>query len=150
MIELERKSSQQPVEVLTPREFLLDVVKAINQAQRRVMIQSMTFEADHVNLPIIQALKTANDRGVSVSVKVDAFVNMMTADKLNYLINNPAAEQRGMRSKHEPSLLNEAGSHPSSFLDWQHTFLPPSSFPARLLSIGRSHRTRTLHPRALS
>ncbi len=124
--------------VLSPMEFLVDFKDSIKQARERVLVQAMTFEADHVNLLIANALLEASARGVPVFIKVDGFVRIMTADTPNYLINlvkKDGGWSKHLRSENERMLE----SFVSAGIDFEMTN-EPKLVDKLLMARGRNHR----------
>lgn len=59
--------------ILTPPEYLRDIVEKINRAQVRVCILAMMIVDDETTSPLINALEQAARRGVRVKMAADVF-----------------------------------------------------------------------------
>jgi len=98
----------------------------------------MTFEADHTNLLISEALVSAKRRGLDVSVKVDSFVNMATSDVPNQLIGIMRSDggrrefQKEMTQKMLKEFIDEG-------IDFEITN-PPGIFGNLELGYHRNHK----------
>jgi len=52
-------------------EYFLQVLSAINQAQKEIILESYIFDLDPIGLRILHGLRAAKDRGVHVQILVD-------------------------------------------------------------------------------
>ena len=67
--------------VLTTPEFVDDLHHQLRSAQRRIVIQLMTFDGDAAGLPVADLLIEAAARGVAVQLLVDSFALRVVSDQ---------------------------------------------------------------------
>ena len=67
--------------LLTNREFVEDLHRALASAERRVLIQVMTFDGDASGLAVADLLAAAAGRGVDVRLLVDCFALRYVSDR---------------------------------------------------------------------
>ena len=70
-----------PLQLLTNREFVEDLHRSLATAERRVLIQVMTFDGDASGLAVADLLATAAGRGVEVRLLVDCFALRYVSDR---------------------------------------------------------------------
>ena len=87
-----------PLRLLDNREFIEDLHRALASAERRVLIQVMTFDGDASGLGVADLLVAAVGRGVEVRLLVDCFALRYVSDRkaTDPSVRDEAAATEGM------------------------------------------------------
>ena len=114
--------------LLDNREFVEDLHQALRAAERRVLIQVMTFDGDASGLAVADRMVGAVRRGVDVRLLVDCFALRYVSDRLAKLpeVRDEAAETAAMFER-----LREAGV--------AVTFTQPFG-PVQFFGLSRNHK----------
>ena len=114
--------------LLDNREFIEDLHRALRTAERRVLIQVMTFDGDASGLAVADLLAAAAGRGVDVRLLVDCFALRYVSDRKDTdpSVRDEAAETRAMFDR-----LRAAGV--------AMTFTQPFG-PVKFFGLSRNHK----------
>ena len=84
--------------LLDNREFIEDLHRALRRAERRVLVQVMTFDGDTSGLAVAELMADAAGRGVDVRLLVDLFALRYVSDRPAKLpeVRQEAAETAAM------------------------------------------------------
>ena len=116
------------MQLLGNREFVEDLHRALASAERRVLVQVMTFDGDASGLAVADLLAGAAGRGVDVRLLVDCFALRYVSD----------------RKDTDPSVLHEAAETKAMFdrlrvAGVAVTFTQPFG-PVKLFGLSRNHK----------
>ena len=114
--------------LLDNREFIEDLHRALRRAERRVLVQVMTFDGDTSGLAVAELMADAAGRGVDVRLLVDLFA-------LRYVSDRPAKD---------PEVRQEAAETAAMFERLRAagvgvTFTQPWG-PVLLFGLSRNHK----------
>ena len=114
--------------LLDNREFVEDLHRALRTAERRVLIQVMTFDGDASGLAVADLLAAAAGRGVDVRLLVDCFALRYVSDRKDTdpAVQDEVAETKGMFDR-----LRAAGV--------DVTFTQPFG-PVKFFGLSRNHK----------
>ena len=114
--------------LLDNREFVEDLHQALRAAERRVLIQVMTFDGDASGLAVAELMAGAAGRGVDVRLLVDCFALRYVSDRKDTdpSVRDEAAETRAMLDR-----LRAAGV--------AVTFTQPFG-PVKFFGLSRNHK----------
>lgn len=77
----DRSVADRVFDVLTTKEFIDELRERLASAQRRIVLQLMTFDGDQSGLEVAQLLLDASARGVPVRLIVDSFAMRFVSDR---------------------------------------------------------------------
>jgi len=116
------------LQLLTNQEFIEDLHRALASAERRVLVQVMTFDGDASGLAVADLLAGAAGRGVDVRLVVDCFALRYVSD----------------RKDTDPSVLHESAETKAMFARLRSagvavTFTQPFG-PVKFFGLSRNHK----------
>ena len=114
--------------LLDNREFVDDLHRALRAAERRVLIQVMTFDGDAAGLAVADLMAAAAGRGVEVRLLVDCYA-------LRYVSDRPAKDPRVQAEAAETAAMFERLQAAGVAV----TFTQPWG-PALLFGLSRNHK----------
>jgi cardiolipin synthase len=114
--------------LLQTPEFVAELHEALDGAQRRILIQLMTFDGDAAGLEVARRLTAAVERGVKVRLLVDCFVMRFVSDRpvTRREVRGEAAATQAMYHRLRQSGVELTFTHPHG--------------PANLFSLARNHK----------
>ncbi len=95
-----------PLQLLGNQEFVEDLHRALASAERRVLIQVMTFDGDASGLAVADLLAGAAGRGVDVRLLVDCFALRYVSDRKD---TDPSVREEVAETKAMFDRLRAAG-----------------------------------------
>ena len=114
--------------LLDNREFIEDLHRALRTAERRVLIQVMTFDGDASGLAVADLLAGAAGRGVDVRLLVDCFALRYVSDRKD---TDPSVRDEVAETKAMFDRLRAAGV--------AMTFTQPFG-PVKFFGLSRNHK----------
>ena len=120
--------SDGPLRLLDNREFVEDLHRALASAERRVLIQVMTFDGDASGLAVADLLAGAAGRGVDVRLLVDCFALRYVSDQK---ATDPSVRAEAAETKAMFARLRAAGV--------VVTFTQPFG-PVKFFGLSRNHK----------
>ncbi len=114
--------------LLDNREFIEDLHRALRTAERRVLIQVMTFDGDASGLAVADLLAAAAGRGVDVRLLVDCFALRYVSDRKD---TDPSVRDEAAETKAMFDRLRAAGV--------AMTFTQPFG-PVKFFGLSRNHK----------
>jgi cardiolipin synthase len=114
--------------LLDNREFIEDLHRALRTAERRVLIQVMTFDGDASGLAVADLLAGAAGRGVDVRLLVDCFALRYVSDRKD---TDPSVQDEAAETKAMFDRLRAAGV--------AVTFTQPFG-PVKFFGLSRNHK----------
>ncbi len=114
--------------LLDNREFVEDLHRALAAAERRVLIQVMTFDGDASGLTVADLLAAAAGRGVDVRLLVDCFALRYVSDRKD---TDPSVQDEVAATKAMFDRLRVAGV--------DVTFTQPFG-PVKFFGLSRNHK----------
>lgn len=124
-------------EILRPYDFLQDFTDRAAQAEERVWMQSMYFEADKVFGAVAPALINASGRSVDSRLHVDYFTHMLSGGKINFIPSpNPVEVFNKRRRKREKAAVIDDLTSAGVSVDITNT---PRSIGKFMPQAGRNH-----------
>ena len=114
--------------LLDNREFVEDLHRALASAERRVLIQVMTFDGDASGLTVADLLAAAAGRGVDVRLLVDCFALRYVSDRKD---TDPSVQDEVAATKAMFDRLRVAGV--------DVTFTQPFG-PVKFFGLSRNHK----------
>ncbi len=114
--------------LLDNREFVEDLHRALAAAERRVLIQVMTFDGDASGLTVAGLLAAAAGRGVDVRLLVDCFALRYVSDRKD---TDPSVRDEAAETKAMFDRLRAAGV--------ATTFTQPFG-PVKFFGLSRNHK----------
>jgi len=116
------------LQLLTNQEFIEDLHRALASAERRVLIQVMTFDGDASGLAVADLLVDAAGRGVEVRLLVDCFALRYVSDRKD---TDPSVREEAAETKAMFDRLKAAGV--------AVTFTQPFG-PVKFFGLSRNHK----------
>ncbi len=114
--------------LLDNREFIEDLHRALRTAERRVLIQVMTFDGDASGLAVADLLAAAAGRGVDVRLLVDCFALRYVSDRKD---TDPSVRDEAAETKAMFDRMRAAGV--------AMTFTQPFG-PVKFFGLSRNHK----------
>ena len=114
--------------LLDNREFVEDLHQALRAAERRVLIQVMTFDGDASGLAVAELMAGAAGRGVDVRLLVDCFALRYVSDRKD---TDPSVQDEVAETKAMFDRLRAAGV--------ATTFTQPFG-PVKFFGLSRNHK----------